>query len=211
MVRMETGAKFNMLTLLDCDREKNAENRIIALFLCDCGKSKKLPVGRVKSGVVRSCGCIVGKDKKHGMHGSRTYESWSSAKNRCMCETSKDYPRYGGKGITFYQPWADSFDLFLQDMGKRPGGTSLDRKDNTKGYYPGNCKWSTPTEQQQNRKDSHIWFIQGERFESATAAALRYNVSVQTIHRWVKGYKDTRKNGKQEWGPKDGCSRIRRY
>ena len=209
MVVMEVGTKFNRLTLISYNGEKNSDNRRIALYKCECGNEKKLPISRVKSGVIKSCGCIVGKNIKHGMKGSRTYDSWIAAKNRCNCPTSKDFPRYGGKGITFHGPWCDSFEQFLKDMGERPPGTTLDRIDNSKGYTPINCRWATRSEQQRNKTTSYIWEINGEIFGSAEEAAVKYSVTAQTIHKWVLGWKDNRRN--KVWGAKDGCSRIRKY
>jgi hypothetical protein len=46
------------------------------------------------------------------------------------------------------------FTNFLEDMGERPTGTSLDRLDNSKGYEPGNCRWATNSEQQNNRTNN---------------------------------------------------------
>jgi hypothetical protein len=72
--------------------------------------------------------------------------------NRCANPNSPDYKRYGGKGIEVCERWRD-FRNFLEDMGSRPIGTSLDRKDGNQNYEPGNCRWATPLEQfRQNRK-----------------------------------------------------------
>lgn len=91
-----------------------------------------------------------GKDNllfKHGMNGTPTHNSWLSMRRRC---NSND-PRYGGRGITICERWS-SFVNFLADMGERPTGTSIDRKDNDGNYEPNNCRWSTPKEQAANRR-----------------------------------------------------------
>lgn len=202
--------KFNKLELLEVLQEKTGDGHKKGLFKCDCGNTIKTAISRVKIGYTKSCGCLIGVgNKKHGMKGSPTYNSWSAAKNRCTCLTSKDYVRYGAAGVTFHQPWSDSFEEFLKDMGERPANMTLDRKDNSKGYSPDNCKWSTRSEQQCNKSISCTWDILGETFDSAEAAAIRFRVTAQTIHKWVSGWVDNRRN--KIWGPKDGCTKICRY
>ena len=80
------------------------------------------------------------------------YDSYRAMKNRCLCKTDKNYPRWGGKGLTICDRWLgeNGFENFLNDVGPRPKGTSLDRIDNSKGYSPENCRWATPYEQMAN-------------------------------------------------------------
>lgn len=74
-------------------------------------------------------------------------------KGRCNNENHHKYPLYGGRGIKVCERWMD-FSNFLEDMGERPEGTTLDRIDSEKGYEPGNCRWATPTEQNRNKRTS---------------------------------------------------------
>lgn len=87
------------------------------------------------------------------MNKSKTpeYQSWHSMLRRCHWPSHKDYKNYGGRGITVCKAWWD-FDAFLRDMGKRPEGTTLERKDNSLGYFPANCRWATFLEQNFNRR-----------------------------------------------------------
>ncbi len=89
--------------------------------------------------------------KTHGMYGTQIYKSWSSMKSRCLNKNNKDHKDYGGRGITVCDSWL-IFENFYADMGDRPQGKTLDRKNNDKGYCKSNCKWSTPKEQSNNMR-----------------------------------------------------------
>ena len=80
---------------------------------------------------------------------SKTYSSWRAMKYRCS--NSKNI-YYKQMGITVCERWLNSFDNFLEDMGERPDGCTLDRIDNTKGYSPDNCRWSTIKVQNNNKR-----------------------------------------------------------
>lgn len=70
---------------------------------------------------------------------------------RCYNPKVRNYRLYGGRGILVCRRWR-KFENFLVDMGKRPAGTTLDRRDGNKGYNPANCRWATPTVQQANKR-----------------------------------------------------------
>jgi hypothetical protein len=100
---------------------------------------------------------VRGSGKHVVLHGhcidkSPTYNTWCAMKQRCNYKKSISYKHYGGRGIKVCDRW-NVFDNFLEDMGERPDGMTLDRIDNNSNYYKENCKWSTWGEQVKNRRE----------------------------------------------------------
>jgi len=91
---------------------------------------------------------------KHGLIHTQEYNSWYAMKDRCLNPNSSNYPNWGGRGITIYQPWVDDFTAFLAHVGLRPSPQhSLDRwPDKNGNYEPGNVRWATKLEQTENRR-----------------------------------------------------------
>jgi hypothetical protein len=84
-------------------------------------------------------------------------------KNRCLSVNNKAYKNYGGRGIKICDRWLNSFENFLEDIGRRPSKKySLDRINNDGNYEPSNCKWSTKIEQIMNRRVSVIVTYKGK-------------------------------------------------
>ena len=98
----------------------------------------------------------------HGMTHTRTFSTWKAMLERCNTPTSKDYPRYGARGIVVCDRWRDDFNAFFNDMGERPEGASLDRIDVNAGYDPNNCRWATPKEQARNRRSGRMIEFRGQ-------------------------------------------------
>lgn len=136
---------------------------------CDCGGEALTLAKRLRSGHTKSCGCILRERlHKHGHNTkgkSPTYRSWDSMIGRCHRPGQQPYPRYGGRGIAVCARWRGQggFENFLADMGPRPDGTTIDRRDGTGDYTPDNCRWASPKQQQRNMRTNHIVFYRGSR------------------------------------------------
>jgi hypothetical protein len=153
-----TGRTFGRLTVLD--RAPNRGQFVRWNCLCTCGITKPVDASELRKGSTKSCGCLqqeVAKQTQttHGHSGSnrtREYRSWEAAKQRCFNPNTSGYKNYGGRGITMCEAWALDFNVFLQDMGPRPEGHSLDRVDSNGNYEPSNCRWADVQTQNSNRR-----------------------------------------------------------
>lgn len=171
---------------------------------CTCGKTVNVAGAVLVRGFVRSCGCLAKEYQKttaaqhlrkyrekhepartHGMTGTRTHTAWIEMRRRCLDEKSKDFRKYGGRGITICPAWLDretGFQAFHADMGDHPGpGYSLGRKENDKGYGPDNCEWQTAQEQNDNKTTTIRLTLDG-RTQTLTAWAKELGVARSLVY-----------------------------
>jgi len=133
--------------------------------LCDCGNTIPVAQGHLKNGHTQSCGCLHvertaaaslthGETRKDNVN--PVYFVWFAMKQRCLNPAHPNYVHYGGRGIKVCDRWLDpehGLKNFLEDMGPRPEGLTLDRfPDNDGNYEPGNVRWATWVEQANNKK-----------------------------------------------------------
>ena len=112
---------------------------------------------------------IKRKVQRHGMKYTKLYAIWKGVQGRCFCKSNSAYMGYGAKGIT--SDWDGDFLRFKKDMGESyelhcklygESNTSIDRIDFKKGYSKDNCKWSTKTEQANNKSNNRMITYKGE-------------------------------------------------
>jgi len=83
-------------------------------------------------------------------------------KSRCYQANDPYFHRYGGRGIKVCERWRVDYPAFLEDMGERPIGMTLDRIDNDGDYEPENCRWSDAKQQALGRSDTIHLTVYGQ-------------------------------------------------
>lgn len=147
-----TGKKYNLLTVVERDYSKK---RTSWKCLCECGDYHIVESHTLKSGEVKSCGCLNHK-LKHNMTKSRILRIWGALRSRCNNKNNDSYERYGMKGIKVCKEWDNKIDGSLNfikwaNNNGYNDSLSIDRIDNKKGYYPENCRWVNSEIQTLNR------------------------------------------------------------
>lgn len=157
------GHKFSRLTVTKfAGQDKHHNSKWVCI--CSCGNTKIVTGNSLKTGGVKSCGCLfkeyLEKQRKimttfnltHGLSKTSEYRAWQNMKDRCYNPNCHCFCDYGGRGIKVCNSWLESFEIFYKDMGPKPCKTSLDRIDNQGNYCFSNCKWTTAKEQNHNRR-----------------------------------------------------------
>jgi hypothetical protein len=146
---------------------------------CDCGEQRLAYGHLLMHGTLKSCGCLLResqmknlakKDRnkppvnfRHGLssgiyggrrHATPTFASWQNMRQVCSNPRNHNYRYYGGRGIRVFWGW-EYFDQFLADMGEKPEGTFLSRKDKDGNFEPGNCEWQIFKPRKGERIEDH--------------------------------------------------------
>lgn len=184
--REVVGIKFNNLTVIK-ELPERLNKKIIIECLCDCGKILNIRKNDVLSGTQKSCGCIR---RKYNNYKHKLYTTWYHMIERCYNKDHISYKNYGARGIKVCDRWLESFDNFIDDVGERPKGMTLDRIDFNDDYTPKNCKWSTYKEQANNRRNNRSISYNGETKTLSEWDDILFN-GVKTIsNRLNKGWSE---------------------
>lgn len=176
-----TGMTFGTWTVLSYSRYSYQP---LWLCRCICGAEREVSGAGLRTGGSTNCGCQRKSRQSHGDSrvsgpSGRTYRIWKNMRSRCKPEY-KQASDYAGRGISVCARW-ESYEAFVQDMGKCPAGMSLDREDNDKGYTPDNCRWATPAMQRRNSRRIVPIVLDGTTMPLKDAAAS-IGVSDAAIH-----------------------------
>jgi hypothetical protein len=161
-----TGEKFGRLTVIS--RSENQYGRTYWRCKCDCGKTTIVSSNNLKSGAVKSCGCL---SSKHGLRHTRLNRIWSGIIQRCYNKNSHAYKYYGERGINVFNAWRNNFKIFY-DWAMTNGyadNLTIDRIDVNGNYDPLNCRWVNKKQQANNRSNN---------------ISISYNGKTQTIAEW---------------------------
>lgn len=160
-----TGQRFGRLVVLEESSKRDKSGSIHWVCKCNCGNIVEPSSASLRKGTTISCGCynkeIITKDNPKRKR--KLYSIYRGIKDRCCNQNNKSYHNYGGRGITISEEWNDydSFENWAYANGYKQG-LWLDRIDNDGNYSPDNCRWTTPKEQQNNKRTNIYITIKGE-------------------------------------------------
>lgn len=148
-----TGKKFKKWTVIE--RGKNdSSGKAKWLCKCDCGTIKLVQRASLRNGRSTGCNKCSIRGKKHLFSRTKTYKVWDAIIQRCCNKNNRYFKDYGGRGIFVCKEWREDFLNFINDMGEKPEGLTIDRINNDGPYCKENCRWASMKIQNRNRRNS---------------------------------------------------------
>lgn len=161
------GDRFNMLEAVGLPYKSGNPARWFVQFRCDCSTVKDIESSKVVSGRLLSCGCMRKDNRhaiKHGLEGTRIYRVYRGMLHRCHDPKSINYGRYGAAGIKVCDEWRNDIHAFVNFALNNGYDDSkvIDRIDNFAGYFPGNIRFVTVAENNNNKSNVRKFSVFGE-------------------------------------------------
>lgn len=182
-----TGKRFNKLTVVSLHKKENG--KVTWKCICDCGNITYVRGGNLKSGAVKSCGCInhIPKNRTHGESQTPLYRHWRAMKYRCESPNSHAYKWYGAKGVKVCDEWQtyEGFKKWVEETRPHESYT-VERIDVNGDYSPQNCTWIPLSKQPNNRTMNVQITYQGKTMnlsEWCTELHLDYKLIHNRIHK----------------------------
>lgn len=181
------GVKFGRLLVLEHLGIPAGKTIRLWRTVCDCGVFKDIGACTLNDGSTKSCGSCMPRipaSRTHNLSKTSIYKIWTAMLQRCENPKGSAYGRYGAIGIKVCDRW-HKFENFLEDMGPRPEGLTLDRRDNKMGYSPDNCRWATPLEQGRNRK-TNLEIVFNGKTQCLTSWADEFGINENTLEKRLR-------------------------
>lgn len=191
-----TGQRFGRLEVIS----KNPNGRSTFICQCDCGNQVIVSASRLLDRTI-SCGCALKDSRKkfaenlvtHGGSHTKLYYKYRGMIERCYNQNSRNFPRYGGRGISVCDEWKNSFVAF-RDWAYKTGydetldrsEQSIDRIDVNGNYCPENCRWATSMEQQENREITTFYDFRGEKITASHFSDIHGITDKSIVYRKLK-------------------------
>jgi len=185
-----TGQRFTNLTVIK--RVKNGKNNHSRwLCKCDCGNYKEVFGFNLLRQGTKSCGCqtanFISKatSKKKNLN-QRIYNIYCKIKGRCYNRRNPAYKNYGGRGIKMCDKWLDKESGFMNFynwaiQNNYRNDLTIDRINVNGDYEPDNCRWATPKEQSNNRRNNHMITYKGKEY-TVSQLSEYLDIKVTTLH-----------------------------
>lgn len=156
--------------IADGDRSPSNKPRLVCR--CECGTTRLVLVSHLKNGRTKSCGCNR-HTVEQPVHQHPLYRTYCNIIQRCENPRNAAYKNYGARGISMAPEWRSDFWQFVADVGDKPSKQhSIERKDNSLGYQPGNCAWADRRQQMRNTRRNHIVTYHGRKMPLVEACDL---------------------------------------
>lgn len=184
--------KVQRLTFIE-NRGQDKQFNYLALYRCECGNERVYPIKEVRNMRKTACGCRRKKEfnqwtVKHGLRSHPVYTIWKFMIDRCERKHCGSYKDYGARGISVCPEWHDIITFYNWCISNGWAlGLQIDRIDCNGNYEPGNCRFVTCKENQNNRTNNRFLEFNGKR-QSVQQWADELGITSGAIRRRLDTY-----------------------